>query len=92
MSSRKLRTDTYANMYRLLKDINSLKKDVENLKKIKADDDNFSSLFAHSAQVIQAKIIEKEKQYKSMQLSSDIKGGKKQRNKTAKRFRSKNKR
>ena len=46
MSSRKLRTDTYANMYRLLKDINSLKKDVENLKKIKADDDNFSSLFA----------------------------------------------
>ena len=34
MSSRKLRTDTYANMYRLLKDINSLKKDVENLKKI----------------------------------------------------------
>ena len=92
MSSHKLKLNAYANMSRLLKDINSLKKDVENLNRIKADDDKFSSLFAHSAQVIQAKINEKEKQYKSMQLSSAIKGGKKQRNKTAKRFRSKNKR
>lgn len=92
MSSHKVRINTYANMSRLRNDINSLKKDVEHLNGIKAVDDKFSSLFAHSAQVIQAKINEKKKQYKSMQLSSTKKGGKKQRNKTAKRFRSKNKR
>lgn len=92
MSSHKLRHNTYANMSQLRKEINSLNNDVKHLNGIKTDDDKFSSLFAHSAQVIQAKINEKKKQYKSMQLSSTKKGGKKQRNKTAKRFRSKNKR
>lgn len=92
MSLHKLRTTTYANMSQLRKEINSLNKDLDNIKRIKTDDDKFASLFAHSAQVIQAKINEKKKQYKSMQLSSTKKGGKKQRNKTAKRFRSKNKR